>query len=156
MAYPVVEELLDRFGTSLRFVFRHFPLTEVHPNAAPAAETAEFAGDHGLFWEMHDALYTYQSQLGLQLYSSLAARFGLPQDGLREALAYRLHADKIRADFMGGVHSGVNGTPCFFVNDVRHDGGFAFEELSRAIEAARNTVSGAAVHRGAWGAPPHH
>src|SRR5258705_6059634 len=85
MAHPVVGQLLRRFGRDLRFVFRHFPLSEVHPNAAPAAETAEFAGDHGRFWEMHDGLYANQAQLGPSLFYELAFRLKLPQDELAES-----------------------------------------------------------------------
>jgi protein-disulfide isomerase len=140
MAQPVVRQLLEGFGRDLRLVFRHFPLTEVHPNAATAAETAEFADDHGRFWEMHDALYANQPRLGYHLYYALAGRLGLSQDGLRESLTHGLHAAKIRSDFLGGVRSGVNGTPSFFVNGVRHDGSYAYDELAQSIELARRAA----------------
>jgi protein-disulfide isomerase len=144
MAHPVMAQLLEHFGPDLRYVFRHFPLSEAHPNAAAAAETAEFAGDHGRFWEMHDGLYVNQAQLGPALFMALAARLELPQEGLRRALVLGLHAEKIRADFLGGVRSGVNATPSFFVNDQRHDGGFAFTDLAAAIEVAMGVRAGAA------------
>src|SRR6476469_5138172 len=66
-AHPIVKMLLRQLGKKVRFVFRHFPLTQVHPNAEPAAESAEFAGAHGKFWEMHDGIYENQDQLGLPL-----------------------------------------------------------------------------------------
>jgi protein-disulfide isomerase len=141
IAHPAVGKLLRHFGSNLRVVFRHFPLTEVHPQALPAAETAEFAGDHDRFWQMHDRLYENQPRLGQQLYLVLAARLGLPADRLPEALATGAHADRIQADFLGGVRSGVNGTPSFFINGLRHDEGFAFEALARAIQAAERVAS---------------
>lgn len=141
MAQPAVRQLMLQFADELRLVFRHFPLTEVHPHAAAAAETAEFAGDYGRFWEMHEALFANQAQLGSHLYFVLAGRLGLSQAGVRDALVSGLHADRIRADFMGGVRSGVNGTPSFFVNGLRHDGSFAYDELALSIEAARRAAA---------------
>lgn len=134
MANPIVNLMEQNFGRSLRVVFRNFPMTEVHPFAAAAAEAAEYAGDHGVFWEMHDALYANQQQLGMPLLFAIAARLNLSQIGLRDSLARSAHADRIQSDFIGGVRSGVNGTPTFFINGVRHDGGFSARELSAAIE----------------------
>ena len=87
LAQPVVKQILEDFRTRLRFVFRHFPLSQVHPNAEPAAEAAEFAGARGRFWEMHDGLYENQDRLGPQLLLELVAALELPTEGLREALA---------------------------------------------------------------------
>ncbi|MEA2904390.1 MAG: hypothetical protein QOI12_1777 [Alphaproteobacteria bacterium] len=134
-AHPVVKLIKKQFGNNLRFVFRHFPLAQVHPHAEAAAETAEFAGVHDLFWEMHDAIFQNQDRLGLPLFLALAATFGLSEVDLREALVNGTFAPKVRADFLGGVRSGVNGTPTFFINSERHDGSFALEDLSEAIEA---------------------
>jgi protein-disulfide isomerase len=135
MAYPIVERVREHFGTRLRFVFRHFPLTAIHPLAEPAAETVEFAGSHGLFWDMHDGLYQNQDRLGLPLLFALASALGLSEDELRQVLATHRYEPKIRADFMSGVRSGVNGTPTFFVNGRRHEGSYSFEELAAAIES---------------------
>ena len=81
-AHPIVKLVLKHFGRRLRFVFRHFPLTQVHPNAEPAAESAEFAGAHGLFWEMHDGIYENQDRLSLT--ASVCARqgFGTVRTGI--------------------------------------------------------------------------
>jgi hypothetical protein len=79
LAYPIVKAVQKYFGKRLRFVFRNFPLTQIHPNAESAAETAEFAGEHGRFWEMHDGLYENQGTLGLALYLVLAEDLGLPE-----------------------------------------------------------------------------
>ncbi len=140
-ANPVVRFLEDRFGPSLLVVFRHFPLVEVHPLAAPAAEAAEYAADHGRFWEMHDAIFANQHRLSTQLLFTLAGALQVPQMGLRDSIARSLHADKIQADFIGGVRSGVNGTPTFFVNGLRHQGGFSAQELAASIQTAMDVMA---------------
>ena len=134
-AYPIVKLVQKQFGKRLRFVFRNFPLNEMHPNAQSAAETAEFAGAHGRFWEMHDGLFENQASLSLALLAELAEKLKLSASGLRNALAEQEYAPRVRSDFLGGVRSGVNGTPTFFINGERHDGPFDFENLVEAIEA---------------------
>ncbi len=135
-ANPVVRYLEGRYGETLCVVFRHFPLVEVHPFAATAAEAAEYAGDHGLFWDMHDAIFANQHQLSVQLVFAIAGTLRLSQVGLRDSITRSLHADKIQADFIGGVRSGVNGTPTFFVNGLRHEGSYTAPELAASIQAA--------------------
>jgi protein-disulfide isomerase len=135
-AFPVVKAVQRQFGTKLRFVFRNFPLTKLHPHAESAAEVAEFAGAHGRFWEMHDALYENQAEFGVPLYLALAESLGLSPVDLREALETHSFRPKVRRDFSGGIRSGVNGTPTFFINGTRHDGAFEVEALVAAITAA--------------------
>jgi protein-disulfide isomerase len=139
-AEPVVEALLRGFGHDLQGVFRHFPLTQVHPLSEIAAQATEFAGAHGAFWPMHSAVFANQAQLSLPIIFAIAGALNLPQPALRKALEAGAYANKVREDFIGGVRSGVNGTPCFFVNGQRHDGAHSFEELSAAIFAARAAV----------------
>jgi len=134
-ACPIVKAVQEHVGKRLRFVFRNFPLTRIHPEAESAAETAEFAGAHGRFWEMHDGLYENQGSLGLPLYLSLAKALRLPEQDLTDALKNRTFRPKVRTDFMGGLKSGVNGTPTFFINGRRHDASFEFNDLVAAIEA---------------------
>ena len=134
-AFPVVKAVQKHFGKELRFVFRNFPLTQIHPEAESAAETAEFAGAHGHFWDVHDALYENQEELGLPLYLDLAEALNLPQKALREALETRAFRAKVRSDFMGGLKSSVNGTPTFFINGKRHDEASDFDSLAGAIAA---------------------
>ena len=134
LAAPVVRRVEDHFGGRLRFAFRHFPLTEAHPFAEEAAEFAELAGAHGRFWAAHDQLYARQDELGFPLLADIAARLGLPRQELQAALARRTYAPRIRADFEGGVRSGVNGTPAFYVNGRRHDQAHDYEGLRAAIE----------------------
>jgi len=133
-AYPIVQQLQKHYGHRLRFVFRNFPLRDVHPMAEPAAEAAEFAGAAGKFWEMHDAIFENQSELSVPLLLSLADALDLPSADLEAALNAETFATKVQADFLGGVRSGVNGTPTFYINDSRHNGPFEFEDLVAAIE----------------------
>jgi protein-disulfide isomerase len=138
-AYPVVKRLQKHFGKRLRFVFRNFPLGEMHPHAESAAESAEFAGAHEKFWEMHDALYENQERLSGALYLELATELKLVPEDLRAALEKRQFLSKVKADFSGGVRSGVNGTPTFFINGQRHDAPFDYPNLLSAIESASST-----------------
>ena len=132
-AYPIVKRLQRHFGKKLRFVFRNFPLREAHPQAESAAETAEFAGSNGRFWEMHDRLYENQSELGLELYLSLAKELGLSSSSLQQALESGTYRERIRSDFTSGVRSGVNGTPTFYINGTRHEETYEFEVLAEAM-----------------------
>ena len=134
-AHPIVKLVLEHFGKNVRFIFRHFPLSQVHPSAQAAAESAEFAGAQGMFWDMHDGIYENQDRLGLPLLFALASAFGLSEASLREAIVNETYAEKVRSDFLGGVRSGVNGTPSFFINGRRHDGTYAFNDLAAAVEA---------------------
>jgi protein-disulfide isomerase len=136
-AYPIVKRVQKHFGKRLAFVFRNFPLSQMHPYAESAAETAEFAGANGKFWEMHDLLYQNQDRLGEEgLLEELAGELHLSAQPLREALDSKEFQPRVRADFSGGVRSGVNGTPTFFINGQRHDGSYDFASLVEAIDQA--------------------
>jgi protein-disulfide isomerase len=134
-AYPIVKQLQEQFGADLRFVFRNFPITQLHPHAMGAASTAEYAAINGRFWDTHDALYENQQWLGLPLYEKIVIELGLPPANLLVALESGAFEEKIRSDFTGGVRSGVNGTPSFFINGTRFDG-LDFEAMAYAINAA--------------------
>jgi protein-disulfide isomerase len=136
-AYPIVKRVQQHFGERLRFVFRNFPLREAHPWAEAAAETAEFAGAQGQFWPMHDLLFENQQRLGEALLLELGKKLRLDVAALQKALAAGEFAEHVQKDFSGGVRSGVNGTPTFFINGVRHDDDFEFATLVRAIDSLR-------------------
>jgi protein-disulfide isomerase len=142
-AFPIVKQIQKQIGKGLRFVFRNFPLSQMHPHAEAAAEVAEFAGSQGKFWEMHDKLYEDQTRLGEALYSSLCEELGLSATAMHQALKEGTFKARVRADFTGGVRSGVNGTPTFFINGHRHDGSFDLETLISAIQQAKSTLKGA-------------
>ncbi len=133
-AYPIVKRVQKHFGKRLSFVFRNFPLTQMHPYAEPAAETAEFAGAHGKFWEMHDLLYENQDRLDEELLVELAEQLRLVPAKLVQALESKEFEPRVKADFSSGVRSGVNGTPTFFINGQRHDGSYDFNSLVDAID----------------------
>jgi protein-disulfide isomerase len=135
-AYPIVEELRKKMGEKMRFVFRNFPLTEIHEYAQVAAEAAEAAGAQGRFWEMHHALFTHQNALALPILVQYAGRIGLDATKLAQDLGSRAFRTRVREDFMSGVRSGVNGTPTFFINGRRHDGPFDLASLSGAVQEA--------------------
>ncbi len=135
-AYFVVRSLMERVGRQMRFVFRHFPLSTVHPHAELAAEGAEAAVSQGKFWEMHSLLFEHQEALDAESLAMDAAAIGLEVPRFISELAGRVHAPRVREDFSSGVRSGVNGTPTFFINGLRHDGGYDFESLREAIETA--------------------
>ena len=139
-AYPVLKRVTARMGSRLRFVYRSFPIGDVHPHAEHAAEAAEGAGAQGKFWEMHDLLFENQERLGGGLYLELAQELRLASEDLREALEKREFQARVRADFAGGVRSGVNGTPTFFINGQRHDAAFEYEDLVEAIDVATRAL----------------
>lgn len=135
-AYPIVKRVQKHFGKRLSFVFRNFPLTQIHPYAEPAAETAEFAASYDKFWEMHDLLYENQARLDDDLLVELTEELQLAPAKLLEALETKQFQPHVRADFAGGVRSGVNGTPTFFINGQRHDGSYDYQSMVNAIEEA--------------------
>ncbi len=137
-AYGIVKKVQARFGDDLRFVFRNFPLTEVHPFAEVGAEIVEAAGSQSKFWEMHDFIYEHQSHLSNVNFFLEFAENNLGLDGkqMSEEVASHKYLPRIREDFTTGVRSGVNGTPTFFINDLRHNGDYQFETFVTAIERA--------------------
>ncbi|MEA2723351.1 MAG: hypothetical protein QOH59_1122 [Gemmatimonadales bacterium] len=136
MAYPIVESVRRRMGDNMRFVFRHFPLTQIHPHAQHAAEMAEAAGDRGKFWPMHSMLYQNQDALDDRHLILYASQLGIPPEWAVTALQTHAFAPRVREHFLSGVRSGVNGTPTFFINGVRHDAGWDERSLFTAVQNA--------------------
>jgi protein-disulfide isomerase len=135
-AYPIIKEVQARMGDRLRFVFRNFPISTSHPHAEHAAEAAEAAGAQSRFWPMHDLLYENQQRLGDQDLHTYAELLGLDLERFDHELAEHVHAARVHDDFLSGVRSGVNGTPSFYINDVRHDDSFDAETLLTALQRA--------------------
>jgi protein-disulfide isomerase len=135
VAYATVEALLEQRPDRVRFAFRHFPLTDLHPYAEAAAELAEAAGTRGQFWRAHDWLYTHQDQLDPVHLLAFAVEID-PSGGAVQDIERHAYNDRIRRDFIAGVRSGVNGTPTFFINGVRHEGDNSLPALLRAVDAA--------------------
>jgi protein-disulfide isomerase len=135
-AYPIVKEIEAILGDELRSVFRNFPLSEVHPHAFQAAEAAESSAAQGRFWEMHDRLYENQRRLRTKDLLGHAQALGLDVERVAAELEGNVYEARIRNDFVSGIRSGVNGTPTFFVNGVRHNGSYDLETLLAALRAA--------------------
>ncbi|WP_164704577.1 Na+/H+ antiporter NhaA [Blastococcus litoris] len=134
-ATGVVSELRGRFGDDLRYVFRHLPLVELHPHAQLAAEAVEAAGAQGMFWEMHDKLFAHQDALEATDLLDYASALGLDLERFARELGDGTHAPHVRDDVAGAEASGVEGTPTFFVNGVRHTGRAGTDELAAALLA---------------------
>ncbi|MET8087464.1 Na+/H+ antiporter NhaA [Micromonospora sp. NPDC005237] len=138
-AEPVVRELLADFA-NVRYVWRHLPLTDVHPHAQLAAEAAEAAGEQGAFWGMHDLLLAHQDALGPAELLGYAEQLDLDLDGFREHMARRMGVDRIAEDVDSADLSGVTGTPTFFINGRRHHGAYDITALSAAVKSAFASV----------------
>jgi len=134
LAHSITKRIQKHFGEQLRFVYRNFPLTNFHPHAEIAAETAEFAGVHGYFWEMHDLIYENQKHLDVNVLLELAKRLELSGDELLHALNNRTYLLKVQNDVLTGELNKVHATPTFFINGHLHKGPYEFEDLVTAIE----------------------
>lgn len=137
-AEPVVRQLLT--DTDIRYVWRHLPLTDVHPQALMAAEASEAAADQGAFWEMHDLLLARQDHLRLADLMRYAEELGLDAERLRDDMSRRRHEARVARDTESADLSGVAGTPTFFVNGQRHHGAFDLASLSAAVRTAREAL----------------
>lgn len=138
-ASHVVNLLLTHFGEHLRFVFRHFPLREVHPHAELAAEAAEAADAQNRFWQLHALLFANQRHLDARSLVGYAQRAGLELHRFDHAMGHHLYLPRVRAQSEGGHESGVRGTPTFYVNGSVCDTSFNFENLRTTIENALQT-----------------
>jgi protein-disulfide isomerase len=138
-AEPVIRELLAEVG-SLRYVWRHLPLNDVHPQAQLAAEASEAAGLQGRFWDMHDQLISHQDELKIRQIVAHAEALDLDMEKFRAALHKRKGVGRIAEDVESADLSGVSGTPSFFINGHRHQGAYDIETLTKAVKLARARV----------------
>ena len=139
-AEPVVRALLANIG-DLRYVWRHLPLTDVHPNAALSAEAAEAADQQGSFWPMHDLLLQHQQELRPVHLVRYAADLGLDVDRFREDLRRHVGAARVADDVDSAGSSGVTGTPTFFINGRRQYGAYDIDTLTAAVKTAKTQAS---------------
>src|SRR5213080_379375 len=135
-AFPIVKAIQKQLGDRLLFVFRNFPLTQIHPHAEHAAEAAEAAAAQGKFWDMHDYLFKHQQALDDAHLVQYAVALNLDKETFIREMTEHVHTNRVREDFLSGVRSGVNGTPTFFINGVRRDDSYELEARLAAIEAA--------------------
>jgi Na+/H+ antiporter NhaA len=139
-AEPVVRELLDSFGDDVRYVWRHLPLSDVHPDAQMAAEATEAAAAQGAFWPMNDLLLRHQDALSAEDLTGYARELGLDADRFWDDLRRRRYADRVAEDVASADASGVAGTPTFFINGRRHQGAYDIDTLTDAVARARSAV----------------
>ena len=135
-AYPVVKEIQRQLGSKLRFVFRHFPQSHIHPHARHAAEAAEAASAQDKFWEMHGLLFEHQDMLDDEHLVQYAADLGLDTERFAWELQNHIYAYRVNEDAESGRHSRVLGTPTFFINGVRHDDTYTLEVLLPEVRRA--------------------
>jgi len=141
-AHDTLLEVLRRTSDRARFVFRDFPIAEIHPHALLAAQTAEAAGAQGKFWPMHDMLFENQDALAPDDLLRYADMLDLDVLRVTRELETGVHLDKVRAHFRSGVRSGVNGTPTFFIDDFRFDAAPDVETLTAALMLAARSKAG--------------
>jgi protein-disulfide isomerase len=142
-AEPIVRDLLSDFA-DVRYVWRHLPLSDVHPNAQLAAEASEAAARQGAFWDIHDLLLDHQDALRSPDLIDYAEQLGLELEKFRHDLREGAGARRVEEDVDSADRSGVTGTPTFFINGRRHHGAYDIETLSHAVRAAgaRAVVAG--------------
>ncbi len=140
-AARVVHLLLDHYPETVRFVFRNFPIPQLHPHAEQAAEAAEAAASQGTFWEMYELLLQPSSHLDTDSLVSYAGLLGLDVARFRSDLASHAYAARIERDVQEGIRNGVNATPKFYVNGERIDGKVPLEGLADAVRTAATAAS---------------
>jgi protein-disulfide isomerase len=135
-AHSVLNDVLRRAGDQVRFVYRHFPLSQIHPHAMLAAQAAEAAAAQYRFWEMHDLLFEHQNALEIEDLLAYAEALDLEARSFAQELREQVYLPRVRADFHSGARSGVNGTPTFFINGERFDLPWDTASLAFAIAHA--------------------
>lgn len=134
-AYPFVKEIKNKLGSDIKFVFRNFPLTKVHPHAFAAALATEAAAIQGKFWEMHDLVFENQQTLNDENILLLAVKLELDTEQFKNDIQRKDLADKVENDFYSGMRSGVNRTPTFFINGIKYDGHLSDNQLLTYLES---------------------
>lgn len=137
--HPTMLQVMEEYTDSVRWVFRHFPLS-FHPEAMPAANAAECAGEQGKFWEFADELFENQSSLSSEYYTKLAGTLGLNVAQWQDCYDSEKYNDVIEAQAQTGGAAGVSGTPGSFVidqdgNAIPIKGALPFSSVAAAIDS---------------------
>jgi len=132
-AHPTVKQVLNTYGSKVRFVYRNYPLPN-HPNARPAAEAAQCANEQGQFWAYHDRLFADQSKLGNDDLKASAAALGLDAGRFNACFDSHKYKARVDADMQAGNEAGVNGTPAFFINGRILSGAQPYDEFKKIID----------------------
>jgi protein-disulfide isomerase len=134
MAYPIIKELMKQFGEQIYFVFRNFPLNDIHPHAQHAAEAAEAAAAQDKFWQMHDYLFEHQKALDDRHLLDYAQKVGLDVDRFRSEMSGHIYAPLVNISLKSGIDSGVGGTPTFFINGQHYEDSYDFDTLTSFLK----------------------
>src|SRR5215208_1893168 len=134
MAYPVIKDIMKQFGDQIYFVFRNFPLNDIHPHAQHAAEASEAAAAQDKFWQMHDYLFEHQKALDDHHLLEYAEKVELDIDKFKKEMSGHIYAPLINKSLKNGIDSGVEGTPTFFVNGVRYEDSWDLDTLSNILK----------------------
>lgn len=132
-AYPICKRIQEDLGENFCFVFRYFPLKELHEHALAAAYAAEAAGKQKKFWDMHDMLFEHQDALENEDLMEYARVLDLDMGKFIKDMKSVETAKRVEEDFMNGVRSGVNGTPTFYINGIRYDGSYDYDTLIKEL-----------------------
>jgi protein-disulfide isomerase len=133
-AYPILKKMEGIYKDRMNFVFRHFPLAELHPYAQAAAVASEAASNQGKFWQMHDLIFENQPSLGLEMLLQLAESLKLNMKTFQHDFKDPKLMKKVEENFESGIISGVNGTPSFYINGAKYNESYDFTSLSHAID----------------------
>ena len=144
--FPLVKKLTEEFGDQVQFIYRHYPIFQIHRNANGAAWAAEAAGKQGKFWEMHDLLFTNQafwseSPDANGLFETYASQLGLDPLKFKSDMNSEEVKEKVRKDYQSGVEAGIAGTPTFFLNGTELENPRSYEQFKAIILSALNAKS---------------
>ena len=134
MAYPIVKDIMRQFGDKIYFVFRNFPLNDIHPHAQNAAEAAEAAAAQDKFWEMHDYLFEHHKVLDYTHLLEYAHKVGLDIVRFKKEMSGHVYASLIEESLKTGINNGVEGTPTFFVNGIRYEQSWDLKTFSETLQ----------------------
>jgi protein-disulfide isomerase len=134
MAYPIIKEIMKQFGDQIYFVYRNFPLKDIHPHAQHAAEAAEAAAAQDKFWQMHDYLFEHQKALDDNHLLEYAQKVGLDIDKFKKEISGHVYTPLINKSLKAGIDSGVEGTPTFFVNGVHYEDSWDLDTFSSFLK----------------------
>jgi protein-disulfide isomerase len=134
-AYPIVKDIQRQLASDIKFVFRNFPLSKIHPHAFSSAVAAEAAGIQGKFWEMHDIIFENQKKLDSEDILHFASVLKLNMDRFKKDVRQNFLIQKVEKDFESGIRSGVNGTPTFFINGKKYEGDWANNQLLKYLKS---------------------
>ncbi|NQV90385.1 DsbA family protein [Candidatus Uhrbacteria bacterium] len=134
----VVRELALKYPDSIQFIYRDFPLTELHPIAQKAAEAGECADDQGKFWEYHDKLYQNQNSLTEDRLVEFAESLNMNVFQFESCMKSGRYTAEVLEDYQAGIEAGVRGTPTFFINGNRIPGSIPADIFEALIQSVLN------------------